>query len=222
MEAIFGKLLEVSPIVWCIIAVILVLSVIGLVVTAKKGSKASSRLTTKKLVYGGMCIAIAFILSYIRLYKMPQGGSITLASMFPVILYAMVFGPIPGIIAGVAYGFLQLIQDAWVLNWAQLFLDYPIAYGFLGLAGIVPGFVKNMNVRVCIAVSIAILGRGLMHFLSGVIFFADSAPEGQSAVLYSLAYNGSYIVPELIITLILSIVLVATPVYSTLKKNASR
>ncbi|MDF2596263.1 MAG: thiT, partial [Clostridia bacterium] len=121
MEAIFGKLLEVSPIVWCIIAVILVLSVIGLVVTAKKGSKASSRLTTKKLVYGGMCIAIAFILSYIRLYKMPQGGSITLASMFPVILYAMVFGPIPGIIAGVAYGFLQLIQDAWVLNWAQLF-----------------------------------------------------------------------------------------------------
>ncbi|MDF2614863.1 MAG: thiT [Clostridia bacterium] len=222
MQEVFGKLLEVSPMVWVILGVIVVLSVLGLVVTANKNSKSSSVLTTKKLVYGGMCIAIAFILSYIRIYKMPQGGSITLASMFPIILYAMVFGTIPGIIAGTAYGLLQLIQDAWVLNWAQLLFDYPLAYGFLGLAGLAPSFLKNLKIRTCAAVSIAILGRGLMHFLSGVIFFADSAPEGQSAIMYSLVYNGSYIIPELIITLILSALLVSTPIYSILKTNAAK
>ena len=221
-QEMFGKLMEISPIVWGIIGAIIVLFVAVLIVTGNKRVTSSSALTTKKLVYGGMCIAIAFILSAVKLYQMPQGGSITLASMFPIILYSLVFGPVAGIIAGIAYGFLQLIQDAWVLNWAQLILDYPLAYGFLGLAGLAPSFVKNIKVRVFIAVSIAILGRGLMHFLSGFIFFADSAPEGQSPVIYSLIYNGSYIIPELIITTILSIVLVSTPIYMTLKKNAAK
>ncbi|WP_069999975.1 energy-coupled thiamine transporter ThiT [Cellulosilyticum sp. I15G10I2] len=220
MQGIFGKLLEVSPIVWAIIGIIVILSIIGLIITSKKDQKSPSVLTTKKLVYGGMCIAIAFILSYIRLYKMPQGGSITLASMFPIILYSMVFGPIAGIITGVAYGLLQLIQDAWVLNWAQLFLDYPLAFGFLGIAGLAPNFLTNLKIRTYFAVSIAVLGRGLMHFLSGAVFFADYAPEGQSPILYSLAYNASYIIPELIITLILSTVLITTPIYMTLKKHS--
>ncbi len=172
------------------------------------------------MVYGGMCIALSFILSYIRLYKMPQGGSITLASMFPIILYSMVFGPIAGIIAGVAYGFLQLIQDAWVINWAQLLFDYPFAFGFLGLAGITPQAIRNIQVRTVIAVSIALLGRGLMHFLSGIIFFADSIPEGTNAIIYSLAYNASYIIPELIITCVLSVLLISTPIYGIMKKSA--
>lgn len=222
MQEVFGKLLEVNPIVWAIIGVIVVLSIISLAAMANKDRTSSSALTTKKLVYGGMCVALAFILSYIRLYKMPQGGSITLASMFPIILYAMVFGTIPGIIAGIAFGFLQLIQEPSIVHWAQLFLDYPLAYGFLGLAGLAPSSLKNIQVRTCIAVSIAILGRGLMHFLSGAIFFGEYAPEGQSAVIYSLSYNASYIVPELIITLILSVILVSTPIYMTLKKNADK
>ncbi len=220
MQQIFGELLEVNHLVWVIIAIIIVLSIIGFILSSGKDQDSPSVLTTKKLVYGGMCISIAFILSYIRLYKMPQGGSITLASMFPVILYSMVFGPIAGIITGVAYGFLQLIQDAWVLNWAQLFLDYPLAFGFLGLSGLAPNFLKNLKVRTCLAVSIALFGRGLMHFLSGAIFFADYAPEGQSPIMYSLVYNASYIIPELIITLILSVLLISTPIYMTLKKHA--
>jgi len=222
MQEIFGKLLEVSSIVWIILGVIIVLSLLGLIVLTNKHKPISSSLTTKRLVYGGMCIALSFILSYIIIFKMPQGGSITLASMFPIILYAVVFGPVPGIVAGVAYGFLQLIQDAWVLNWAQLFLDYPLAYGFLGLAGLAPHFLKNIKSRICVAVSIAIIGRGLMHFLSGAIFFGDYAPEGQSAIMYSLTYNGSYIIPELIITLILSVLLVSTPIYGILNKNADK
>ncbi len=221
---ILAKLGEISPLVWLIIVVLLVGSLIGIGVLLLKPKssykKASSRLHTKQLVYGGMCIAIAFVLSYIRLYKMPYGGSITLASMFPIILYAIIFGPIPGIIAGVAYGFLQLIQDAWVLNWAQLLFDYPLAYGCLGLAGMAPRALKNIQLRLCIAIPIALLGRGLMHFISGVIFFADSAPEGMNPIYYSFIYNASYLVPELIITLILALALASTPIYSAMRKAA--
>lgn len=221
MQNIFAKLTEVSPIVWGIILIILVLCTTGLIVLSKKEPEAHSTFTTKKIVYGGICIALSFILSYIRLYKMPQGGSITLASMFPIILYSMVFGPIAGIVAGIAYGILQLIQDAWVLNWAQLLFDYPLAFGFLGVAGMAPTFIKNIQVRTIIAVCIAVVGRGAMHFLSGIIFFASSAPEGMSPVAYSLGYNASYIIPELIITLILATILVSTPIYVTLKKSTT-
>lgn len=220
---IIAKLGEISPLVWTIIVVLLVGSIIGVIIlkSTSHHAKTSSALRTKQLVYGGMCIALSFVLSYIRLYKMPYGGSITLASMFPIILYSIIFGPVAGIIAGIAYGFLQLIQDAWVLNWAQLLFDYPLAFACLGLAGIAPKAIKNIQVRICIAIPIAILGRGLMHFLSGVIFFADSAPEGMNPAYYSLIYNASYLVPETIITLVLALILVSTPIYSTMKKSAN-
>lgn len=220
LSNIFSKLGEISPLVWGIIIILLLVSLINFyyVYMSPKSQVISSRLHTKQLVYGGMCIAISFVLSYIRLYKMPYGGSVTLASMFPIILYSMVFGPIPGIIAGIAYGFLQLIQDAWVLNWAQLLFDYPLAYGCLGLAGIMPKFIEKLQVRTFIGITIAILGRGLMHFISGVIFFADSAPEGMNPIYYSFIYNASYLVPETIITLILALILVSTPIYKTMKR----
>ena len=156
LSDILAKLGEISPLVWLIIAVLLG-SIVGLIILKSRSNHipVSSKLRTKQLVYGGMCIAISFVLSYIRLYKMPYGGSITLASMFPIILYSMIFGPVAGIIAGIAYGFLQLIQDAWVLNWAQLLFDYPLAFACLGLAGIAPKAIKNIQVRVCIAIPFA-------------------------------------------------------------------
>ena len=221
MPNIFAKLASVSPICWAIIAVIVVASIIALIIVSKKDAQARSTNTTKMIVYGGMCIALSFILSYIRLYKMPQGGSITLASMFPLVLYSLVFGPVAGIIAGVAYGFLQFIQDAYMVHWAQLLLDYPLAYGCLGLAGLAPFFFKkNIKWGTLLGVVIAVLGRGIMHLLSGVIFFGASAPAGQSAIVYSLIYNASYILPELIITLILAYAVVNTPIYTTLKRTA--
>lgn len=225
MSNIFAKLAEVSVLSWSVIGVIIALSLIGLFLIHKKGSetskssKTNATLTTKKIVYGGICISIAFILSYIRLYKMPQGGSITLASMFPIILYSLVFGPVAGIVAGVAYGLLQLIQDLYIVHWAQLLLDYPLAFGCLGLAGIAPKAIKNLHVRTTLGICIAIIGRGIMHFLSGYIFFSDSSSTTMGNIIYSLTYNASYIIPELIITLILALVLISTPLYSSLKKG---
>ena len=132
----------------------------------------------------------------------------------------MIFGPVAGIVAGIAYGILQLIQDMYVVNIAQFLLDYPLAFGFLGLAGIAPRAIKNMHLRTALAVTIALLGRGAMHVISGWLFFADYAPEGMNSFIYSLGYNGTVILGELVITLVLAMILVSTPVYSTLKKGA--
>ncbi|TDT50720.1 energy-coupled thiamine transporter ThiT [Fonticella tunisiensis] len=154
------------------------------------------KFNTKKLTYGSLCVALAFILSYIRLYKMPQGGSVTLGSMLPIMFYAFIFGPMEGILAGMVYGILQFIQDPYIVHWFQVLIDYPFAFGALGLAG----YFKN---NFPIGVTVGVLGRFIFNFLSGVFFFADYAPEGMSPVLYSIIYNGSFLSVELIIALII-------------------
>ena len=219
--SIFSKLLDVEPRAWISLAIIVLLSLIGLFTVSKNTKPFSSTLRTKKLVYGGICISIAFVLSYIRILHLPQGGSITPASMLPLVLYSMVFGPVAGIIAGIAYGFLQLIQDMWVVNIAQLLLDYPLAFGCIGLAGLAPTSIKNLYLRTSFAIVIAFVGRGIMHVVSGALFFGEYAPEGVSPFAYSLGYNGTFILGELIITLALALVLIKTPAYSNLKKAAT-
>ena len=220
MSEIFNKLLDVEPRAWLTLVIILMVSLIGLAYLSSKKQSTSTTAHTKKIVYGGICISISFVLSYIRIFHLPQGGSITLASMFPLVLYSMIFGPIAGILAGCAYGMLQLIQDMWVINLAQLLLDYPLAFGCLGLAGLMPKSLKNMHIRTFLSVTLALVGRGMMHVLSGWLFFADYAPEGMHPFIYSLTYNSTIILGELVITLILSMILINTPIYSTLKKGA--
>lgn len=221
MSEIFGKLLDVEPRAWITLVIIFMLSLVGLFYLSKNSKEVSSTLRTKKIVYGGICISIAFVLSYIRILHLPQGGSITLASMLPLVLYSMIFGPVSGIIAGIAYGFLQFIQDMWVVNIVQLLLDYPLAFACLGLAGLAPTAIKNLYVRTSLAIIIAFVGRGFMHVLSGALFFGEYAPEGVSPFAYSLGYNGTVILGELVITLILALVLIKTPAYGNLKKAAT-
>lgn len=221
MSEVFSKLFDVEPRAWLALGVILILSILGLLYLSHRNDQTPSTAHTKKIVYGGICISISFVLSYIRIFHLPQGGSITLASMFPLILYSMIFGPVAGIVAGLAYGMLQLIQDMWVVNIAQLLLDYPLAFGCIGLAGIAPKAIKNIHLRTFLAVTVALIGRGAMHVISGWIFFADYAPEGMNPFIYSLGYNGTVILGELVTTLVLAMILVSTPIYSTLKKSAA-
>lgn len=219
MSDIFDKLFEVTPITWATLATIIILSLVGLVFLSHHPQPTSSRLHTKRLVYGGICISISFILSSIRLFHLPQGGSITPASMLPLVLYSIVFGPIPGILAGISYGFLQLIQDPSFVGIPQILLDYPLAFGCIGLAGIAPQQIKNLYLRTTLALTLAFCGRGMMHIISGVLFFAEYTPEGMSPLFYSISYNGSFLLVELIITLLLSSLLISTPVYKILKKG---
>lgn len=178
--SIVSDLSEITSTTWYVLAGIVTLSVIGLV------AKPKADINVKALVYGGLLISIAFVLSYIRFYRWPQGGSITLASMLPIFAYAYIFGPRAGIAAGAAYGLLQLIQDPFILHPVQVLLDYFIAFAALGLAGFVPG---NFS----LAILLGGFGRFFSSFLSGVVFFSSYAPEGMNPIIYSLAVNGSVI-----------------------------
>jgi len=189
MKEMFEKLLEFTPATLSILAVLAIIGVGGLVFLKKSKQV---KFTTRMIVYGSLCISLSFVLSFIRLGRLPQGGTITPASMLPMILFAVMFGPIPGIISGLAYGMLQYFQDGYVVHWAQFFLDYPLAFGLLGLAGL---YRKNLVVSTFIGG----FGRFMMHFLSGIIFFAEYAPEGTPVALYSLIYNGSFLGVDLLI-----------------------
>ena len=164
----------------------------------------SKKWSTRMLANAALVIALSFILSYIRLYKMPQGGSITLASMLPIFMFAYAYGVGPGMLVGMAYGVLQFIQDAYFVHPVELLLDYPLAFAMLGLAGLAGRFSDSWGIIPGIV--IGTLGRFLCAFLSGVIFFGMYAPEGQSVLVYSAVYNGFYLIPEAIICIVLAMV----------------
>lgn len=115
--------------------------------------------------------------------------------------FALRRGPKYGIIAGAIYGVAQFVQDPFAVHPVQVLLDYPIAFGALGLAG----FFQRIPL---LGVATAIIGRFGSHLLSGVIFFSEYAPTGQSPWLYSALYNGSYLTAELIVSLFVMYVLV--------------
>ncbi len=155
--------------------------------------------TTKKLVYSALGIALALVTSYIKLWEMPMGGSVTLLSMLFVCLIGYWFGLKYGLITGIAFGLLQFIIDPYMLSIPQVILDYPFAFGALGLSGLF----CNKKFGLQIGYVIGVVGRFVCSTLSGVIFFADYAPKGMNPWVYSMAYQGSYIGAELVLTLII-------------------
>ncbi|HOV70462.1 MAG TPA: energy-coupled thiamine transporter ThiT [Clostridia bacterium] len=159
-------------------------------------------ISTKAIVYGAICAALSFILSYIKLWSMPQGGTVTPASMLPLIIYSYSFGVVPGFVAGTVYGMLQLIQDPYILHPMQVIMDYPLPFALLGLAGIIK--TKNLQAGLIAGAFIGCTGRFISHVLSGVIFFAEYAGD-QNPWLYSIAYNSFVYVEFAIITVILLI-----------------
>ncbi|AEF16248.1 proton-coupled thiamine transporter YuaJ [Thermoanaerobacterium xylanolyticum LX-11] len=173
----------------------------------------SVKFNAKMLVYGGLAIAISFVLSYIRFYHWPQGGSITPASMLPLFVFAYYYGAGPGIAVGMAYGMLQLIQDPYVVHWIQLLLDYPLAFGALGLAGF---FKKNLSLGILVGG----FGRFFSHFLSGVFFFASYAPKGMNPIVYSLLVNGILVGVEVLICFVVSIIPQVRNAIEMIKKKA--
>ena len=146
------------------------------------------------IVHIGLTIALTVILHMIRIYHMPQGGSVTLGSMIPIILLAYYYKPSVGYLAGFLYGLINLIQDPFIIHPLQVIFDYPLPYMLLGIAGY---FKKN----IFLGATLAIIARFCCHFISGIVFFGDYAPEGTSVYLYSFLFNITYLLPELIITL---------------------
>lgn len=161
----------------------------------------------KMITEGGMMIALSVLLSYIKIYTLPNGGSITAASMIPLMIYAIRWGIGPGIAVGATYGIIDFILKPYFYHPIQFLLDYPIAFGLLGLAGL--GYLHGRKFgyfRVASGLALGITGRLISHVLSGVIFFAEYAGE-KNVWLYSFGYNLSYLVPELIISLLVLVLL---------------
>ncbi|KPU28265.1 proton-coupled thiamine transporter YuaJ [Caloranaerobacter sp. TR13] len=164
----------------------------------------------RMLTEGGVMVALASILSMLKIYEAPFGGSVTAGSMIPIIIFALRWGIMPGLFVGLVYGIIQSILGLYFVHPIQYLLDYPIAFALLGLAGISKSLgnkIKNKYLNLFIGVFIAIFGRFIAHLLSGVIFFAEYAPEGMNPWLYSAIYNGSYLGIELIISLVLVLLL---------------
>lgn len=158
--------------------------------------------STKAVSFAGVCIALSFALSYVKLFSMPQGGSITLASMLPLIIYSYVFGARKGVFAGVIYGVLQCLQSPQIYQPLQVLLDYPIAFACIGLAGIAKNinFLKTPLTKFIFGASVACVGRYVAHFLSGYYVFSSWAMEGYTALSWAIVYN-LYIIVELAIIL---------------------
>lgn len=159
----------------------------------------SSFAATKKLVFSAMGIALALVTSYLKLWNMPMGGSVTLLSMLFISLIGYWFGAKYGIITGAAFGLLQFIINPYMLSVPQVLLDYPMAFGALGFSG----FFKNHRFGLHLGYIAGVLGRFVFSTLSGVIFFASYAPEGMNPWIYSIAYQGSYLGAEAILTLMI-------------------
>ncbi len=155
--------------------------------------------------------AISFVLDKIG-FSMPQGGSITL-SMLPIIVMAFRWGIAGGMLTGFVSGLLQLLMGGYVFNAIQAALDYFVAYTFVGLAAVTLGWLlhskaagKKGSMVTAIVVGTVIGGllRYLIHFIGGIVFFGSYAPEGQPVWLYSLVYNGSYMIPAILVTAVIT------------------
>ncbi len=174
------------------------------------GKREKKGFDSKSVTYAAICIAMSFALSYMRIVRLPQGGSITPASLLPLMLYAYMFGVRKGVFAGFAYGLLQAFQDPAVLHPAQFLLDYPVAFAWAGLAGIFSRTEKLDSlpqVQFALGGVVAGLGRFAMHFLSGTFAFGAFAPEGTPAALYSFVYQAGYVLPDLAIAIVCGIAL---------------
>ena len=187
-----------------------------LVVTFLTGRGDKKGFDTKAISYAAVCIAMSFALSYLRIIKMPQGGSITIASLVPLMLYSYMFGTKKGVFAGFIYGILQAFQDPYILHPAQFLLDYPLAFMCIGLAGCfakVKALDKLPQVQIALGGVVAGLSRFVMHFLSGMFAFGMWAPEGQPVWLYSLSYQAGYVLPDIAIAIVAAVILFSSKAF---------
>ncbi|MCQ4807158.1 energy-coupled thiamine transporter ThiT [Intestinimonas massiliensis] len=178
-------------------------------------SAVSGRTRTRMLCEGAIMVALAQILSYIKIMELPNGGSLTPA-MFPILLFAVRWGLKDGLLAGFVFGLLQLIFDgAYALGWQSMLLDYLVAFPPLGLAGLFKG--KKWGIFA--GTVLGCLGRFIVHFISGITIYRIYAPTEilgtvfDEPNLYSLVYNGSYMLPNTILALA-----IAGLLYAPLKK----
>lgn len=180
-------------------ALVLIMIALLLLACFIGNSISKPRFSTRQLVFSAMAIAAAMVTSFIKLFDLPMGGSVTLLSMLFICLIGYWYGLRAGLMTAIAYGFLQLISDPYIISLPQMLVDYIFAFGALGLSGVFSNS-KNGLIK---GYLLGVLGRYFFAFLSGLIFFGVYAADyNMSAPVYSLAYNGAYLGAEALLTII--------------------
>ncbi len=180
---------------------------------------------TRSIVYGAISIALSFALSYAKLFKLPQGGSVTFASLLPLMVYCCMFGTRRGLVVCTIYGVLQALQDPFIIHPMQFLLDYPLAFGLIGVSGIFMEkgvFKEKKIVAFLFGGIIAVVLRYACHVCSGVFAFADYADLDKygSAIVYSMAYN-SFTFVDMALALVAGSTLFASKSFTALMQQSS-
>ena len=182
-----------------------IIILITLLMTALVADKKQNvrKIHAKQLAFSGIALALAFITSYIK-YEMPMGGSVTLFSMFFICYIGYLYGIKVGLLTAFSYSILQFIQSggSYFLTPFQTCCDYFFAFTALGIAGLWYGKKHGLTIGyIC-----ACLLRGLFHTIGGYMYWMDYMPESfpsSLAAVYPIVYNYSYILIEMIITLVI-------------------
>ncbi len=179
------------------------------------------RLDTLSVAFAGVCIALSFVLSYIKIPSGAFGGSVTLASLVPLIIYSYVYGPLKGLLAGLIYGLLQFIQAPYLLTPLTFFLDYIFAFIGIAFVGVAKYVFKNKTkTAVLTGTTLAFVWRFVMHLFSGIIYFsAGYVVEGLPAAnawLYSFVYQLTYVPFDALIAIAVLVLLLFTPSFNRL------
>ena len=183
-------------------------------------NQTSKKQTNSKANIGRLCVtavmlALSTVLSMITVVKMPMGGSVTPLSMLPIVILSVMYGTRWGIVSAFFHSLIQLFVDisaifSWGLSAASVVgtitLDYILAFTVLGLAGV---FKKRTATFITLGTALVIALRFLCHFLSGVIIFGEIVSS--ASWIYSLSYNGTYMLPELVLTAVATAVIFKIP-----------
>lgn len=193
------KLMKLVPTL-CIIAAVAVVLIVMAIVNKKTGGL---KWDTRKLTYGAVCIALAYILSFVKLFQLPQGGAVTAASMLPVLAYGYMAGPIYGTVAGTVFFLLQLTQEPYFLSPLQFAFDYIFPFVALGT---LPGIfrTKNESLNMYFGFAVAVFARYICHVVAGIVFWGEYATF-QPVYLYSIIYNSFVLVDAIPCFVLISI-----------------
>ncbi len=209
----YGKLN--SPLLY-VFALILIAVVVALALIA--GRKNKTPFDTRTIAMAGICVALSFVLSYVKFEAAwIQGGSITLISFFPICLFSYIYGMKKGLIVGFVYGLLQAIQDPFIVHPAQFLLDYPIAFSMITLSGLLTDLnvLNNMpRLKFCLGALLTGIFRYIAHTLSGVFAFgAYAMDEGATNfLLYSAVYN-TYVFIDIALVIVAGLVILSSKAF---------
>ena len=210
-----------SKFLWVsIITLLCLLLVFVLIVIYRKD------LTTKTLAFSGLCIATSYVLSFVKFSPVTYGGSVTLASMLPISIFAYAFGFVPALLTGLIYGFLQFLQNPYVFNYATFFLDFLLAFSSIAMMALARKIFKDKKYTPILGLAFVYLLRFLFHFLSGLIYFDNGGiwanlPQ-DNAFVYSFLYQIVYLVPDFVINLAILLPLCKTEKFNLLLKSMTK